>query len=31
MWHYRYVAEEVRITWDVLPVHLNYSTKGIVQ
>lgn len=30
MWHYRNVAEDVRITWDVLPVHLNYSTKGIV-
>jgi hypothetical protein len=29
MWHYRNIAEEVPVAWDVLPVHLHYPIEGL--
>jgi hypothetical protein len=30
MWHYRHVAKEVPICWDVRPIHLHYAIEGLV-
>lgn len=30
MWHYRNVATDVPICWDVRPVHLHYDIEGLV-